>query len=101
MHDQMTEALRAILNSDAGRQVLLKLADGQGVNTDEGKAWLHASQLVQAHTASTVEAAREKAHEALNGAERAWHAYASMLDVGPERIHAFNVFENVRQARRA
>lgn len=44
--------------------------------------------------------ARKFAHEALNEAERAWYAYAGMCDVGPDRTRAFEVYENVRHARR-
>lgn len=41
------------------------------------------------------------AHAALDAAERAWHAYAAECDVGPERVRAFDVFENIRRARHA
>ncbi|WKE65076.1 hypothetical protein PVT67_15645 [Gallaecimonas kandeliae] len=47
-----------------------------------------------------LEAAKEKAHRLLNEAEQAWHAYAAQLDVGPERERAFEVYQNVRLARR-
>jgi len=43
--------------------------------------------------------AKRSAHAATNVAERAWHAYAAMCEPGPERIHAFNIFERVRTAR--
>lgn len=39
------------------------------------------------------------AHAALDAAERSWHAYAASCEVGPERIRAFEIFENVRRAR--
>lgn len=42
--------------------------------------------------------ARRMAHEKLREAEKAWHAYAALCDVGPDRVHAFEVFENVRTA---
>lgn len=51
--------------------------------------------------AEKLEAAREKAHRALDAAERAWYEYASMVDVGSDRVRAFDVYENVRRARRA
>lgn len=44
--------------------------------------------------------ARKAAHDALDEAERAWYAYAALLDVGPDRTRAFEVYENVRNARR-
>lgn len=44
--------------------------------------------------------ARAKAHELATAAERAWYAYAALLDVGPERTRAFDVYENLRTARR-
>ncbi len=43
--------------------------------------------------------AKTAAHSALNAAEKAWHAYAALCDVGSERVRAFEVFENVRRAR--
>jgi hypothetical protein len=44
--------------------------------------------------------AKEKAHKALNAAETAWYEYAGLEDVGPDRERAFQVYENVRCARR-
>ena len=44
--------------------------------------------------------ARRMAHEKLREAEKAWHAYAALCDVGPDRERAFEVFENVRTAAR-
>jgi len=43
-------ALRGVLESDVGRQTLLKLAGGQGVNTAEGQAWLTASSALSARS---------------------------------------------------
>lgn len=54
---------------------------------------------VQQTEAEKLAAAKDNAHRALDAAEKAWHAYAAMLDVGRERSRAFEVFENVRQAR--
>lgn len=45
-------------------------------------------------------AAREKAHNAADAAERAWHEYACKLEVGDARTRAFAVYENLRHARR-
>lgn len=45
-------------------------------------------------------AARKVAEQALEQATRAWHEYACLCDVGPERTRAFAVFENVRNAGR-
>lgn len=47
-----------------------------------------------------ISRARHKAHRALDEAERTWHDYAAKCDVGPDREHAFNVFERLRVARR-
>lgn len=54
----------------------------------------------QATEAQRIEWAREKAHKALNEAERSWYEYAGLIDVGRERERAFTVYENVRLARR-
>lgn len=43
---------------------------------------------------------RRAAHAAADAAERAWHALAAELDVGPDRTRAFAVYENLRNARR-
>lgn len=50
--------------------------------------------------AEKLERARAEAHRALDAAERAWYAYAGMIDVGPDRTRAFTVYEQVRMARR-
>ena len=44
--------------------------------------------------------AKEAAHGALDAASAAWYTYAGMCDVGPERERAFEVYDNVRMARR-
>lgn len=54
----------------------------------------------QATEAQRIELAREKAHKALNAAESAWHEFAALCEVGEERTRAFDVYENVRTARR-
>ncbi|MBY0242462.1 MAG: hypothetical protein K2X55_24425 [Burkholderiaceae bacterium] len=41
-----TELLRAMVAGDAGRQILQRLADGQGTETEDGKAWLAAQAAV-------------------------------------------------------
>jgi hypothetical protein len=56
-----------------------------------------AAQLTEAET---LAAAREKAHNAADAAERAWYEYAGMLEVGNDRTRAFAVYENLRCARR-
>ena len=43
--------------------------------------------------------AAEAAHKALNAAEKAWYDYAVLCDVGPDRMLAFDVYQNVRMAR--
>lgn len=44
--------------------------------------------------------ARAAAFEALREAEKAWHKYAALLDVGPERSRAFDIYELIRTAPR-
>lgn len=44
--------------------------------------------------------ARKAAIEALIAAERAWYEYAGLCEVGKHRERAFEVYENVRCARR-
>lgn len=43
---ELKEALRALLESEVGRQTLLTLAKGQGTATEDGKTWLRAQQLL-------------------------------------------------------
>jgi hypothetical protein len=43
---------------------------------------------------------KSAAYLAADESERAWHRYASLLDVGPDREHAFDVYDNLRNARR-
>lgn len=47
-----------------------------------------------------LSAALAAANQATTAAERAWHVYASLCDVGPERTRAFDVYDAIRQARR-
>lgn len=47
-----------------------------------------------------VQCAKTAAHRALDAAEKAWYDYAGLCEVGPERTRAFDVYENVRLARR-
>ena len=51
--------------------------------------------------AEKLDAAKTAAHRALDTAERAWYAYAGMVDVGQERTRAFAVYEALRMSRRA
>ena len=46
-----------------------------------------------------VERLMLEAQSKLREAEVAWYAYASVLPVGPERVAAFQVFENIRLAQ--
>jgi hypothetical protein len=50
--------------------------------------------------AQKIEIAKEDAHLKLDAAEKAWHTYAALCDVGRERERAFEIFESVRTARR-
>lgn len=56
--------------------------------------------MTDAHEAEKLAAARAAAHRALDAAEKAWYEYAGLIDVGGERERAFEVYQNVRQARR-
>lgn len=47
------EVLSAIVNSDVGRSVLAKLAEGQGTDTADGRAWARARSLVAANKDKT------------------------------------------------
>ena len=44
--EKLEEALRQLLQSEVGIQALDKLRDGQGTQTEDGKAWLAAKSLV-------------------------------------------------------
>ena len=44
--DKLLAALQGILESDVGRQTFQKLAEGQGTDTDDGRAWLTARHVV-------------------------------------------------------
>lgn len=65
-------------------------------------AHLEASGLVipSKSEAEKLEVAKSMAHRALDEAERAWYAYAGLIEVGPDRVRAFNVYDRVRNARR-
>lgn len=75
----------------------------------KGPAAKDAPEVVDVHQVITpsaqtdaqkLEPFRTEAHRALDEAERAWHTYASVCEVGDDRTRAFDVFENVRCARR-
>lgn len=59
-----------------------------------------AGTVLPAAEAEKLAAARAAAHRALDAAEKAWYEYAGLIDVGDERTRAFDVYQNVRQARR-
>lgn len=46
-HEEAATQLKALLATGAGRQVLDRLADGQGTDTEDGKVWLKAAGLVR------------------------------------------------------
>lgn len=63
----------------------------------------NAQRLDAQHEAAAqreVSELRRAAHAAADAAERAWHALAVELDVGPDRTRAFAVYDNLRNARR-
>ena len=47
-----------------------------------------------------INTARRIAYEKLQEAEKAWHEYFALCELGPERIMAAEVFDNVRNAAR-
>ena len=63
-------------------------------------AHLEASGVFKKSDAEKLADARKAAHDALDAAEKAWYAYAAMIDVGPDRVHAFDVYDHLRQSRR-
>lgn len=50
--------------------------------------------------AEALEVARRHAQTTLNAAEKAWYAYAGLCEVGLDRTRAFEVYSNVRMARK-
>lgn len=46
-HAQLRAALTALISGDVGRQTLEKLAAGQGTDTDDGRAWIRAAEMVR------------------------------------------------------
>ena len=50
--------------------------------------------------AHELEDARINANQALSVAELAWYKYARLIDLGPDRERAFEIYQNVRLARR-
>ena len=61
---------------------------------------LEASGLVTKSEAEKLEEAKTKAHRLLDAASKAWYEYAGMCEVGSDRTRAFEVYENVHNARR-
>ena len=51
--------------------------------------------------AQREQAARDKAHRALDAAVKDWYAYAGEVDVGPARVRAFDIYETIRTVRRS
>ena len=45
--NELEAGLRAVLDSDVGKQTLRKLSDGQGTATEYGQAWLRAVALLK------------------------------------------------------
>lgn len=54
----------------------------------------------EATEAQVLADAERAAHRAIEAAAKAWYEYAALCDVGPKRTHAFEVYENLRHARR-
>lgn len=49
---------------------------------------------------SDTEKAKTEAELVLAAAEKAWYAYACLCDLGLERENAFDIYENIRTAKR-
>ena len=49
---------------------------------------------------NTKDKLRKEAQEKLHEAEKAYYTYAAYLPIGDERVKAFEVFENIRNAGR-
>lgn len=45
--NELEDGLRAVLESDVGKQTLRKLDDGQGTATEDGQVWLRAVALLK------------------------------------------------------
>ena len=43
---RLRAALTALISGDVGRQTLAKLEGGQGTDTNDGRAWMHAAEMV-------------------------------------------------------
>ena len=67
-------------------------------NIDMNKTTIQ--QPVADAEAQRIAALRRTAHAAADAAEKAWYELAGHLDVGPDRTRAFEVYENLRHARR-
>lgn len=50
--------------------------------------------------AQKIDVARKAAQAAADAAEKAWYELAGLLEVGADRTRAFQVYENLRHARR-
>lgn len=57
---RLRAVLALLVQSDAGKQTLDRLAEGQGTDTDDGRAWLHAAGMAKAAAPATNEAAPRK-----------------------------------------
>lgn len=94
-HVDSAEGLKAL--ADAIKGVVAKSAAVVAERKAGAKQGILSAAALEA---LQVENARMAAQRALDAAERAWHAYASLCEVGLERTMAFDVLENVRLARR-
>lgn len=83
-----------------GRQVMICGVDcHQGDANCNGYCTGKTDDPPEAPEALVLERAKQKAHQALDAAERAWYEYFGLCDVGPDRIRASDIYERVRTAR--
>ena len=54
--------------------------------------------MSQVSNTQTLESAKRDAQIALKQAEKAYHNYAILCEIGDEREMAFRIFENIRNA---
>ena len=64
---RLRAAMTALLCGDVGRQTLAKLTEGQGTDTDDGRAWLHAAAIVTPNAEFRGQAASSRSSHGTTG----------------------------------
>jgi hypothetical protein len=92
MNTDATHLLCAVLRSEIGRQTLLKLSDGQGIDTDDGKAWLAAQRLLaeQAEKGGAMQLPSSRDTARLEDMSPTGHLRVSMDNCGDVSVEVFN-----------